>query len=304
MRGAIRALDVWLDPTHAQPPRVYLDTVDWQVFLNWLAEDSDIRIQSLLDGSWRVCVFNTLLNRHFGVNGQRTKQLKALGIHLENGNLRDDEMFITEALRVYFDNDAGARPQAELLALARRKEGNGRIAVISQHPGFWRIPMVDTYFVTPVRETPDLPAQFDFFMDLDIHSIVRQAAERRMQHGDQPTALIETVKEFFEYVRQIIASTDDGHNLMKEAFSCQRWDQNLQLDPLVKLNNLSSQNEWNEQKGFRDIAYGVASALRNPLAHQPADRAFIQSRYGDKRKALKVLCFLSLLFEKVDERVP
>lgn len=304
MRGNIRALDTWLDPMYQVPTRVYLDVTNWQEFLDWLDEDHASRVEPLLDKSWHVHVFNALLKRHFGSNGHRTRKLRALGLNLDGSTLHDDEMFIAEALRVYFNNDATARPQAELLALSRRKEGNGKIAVISQHRGFWRIPMVDTFFVSPPRGPPRLPAQLDFFLDLDVHNIVRQAAEDRMSPGDHPTAIVESVKEFFEYVRQIIGSTDDGHSLMKEALSCQKWDQNLQAEPKLRLNKLSEVSEWNEQKGFRDIAYGVACALRNPIAHQPADRVFIQSRYGDQKKAIKVLCFLSLLFERLDERVP
>ncbi|MFL5804286.1 MAG: hypothetical protein ACJ8CR_21395 [Roseiflexaceae bacterium] len=38
-----------------------------------------------------------------------------------------------------------------------------------------------------------------------------------------------------------------------------------------------------------------------PIA--PVDEPFIRARFGDRRTALKFLCLLSLLFEKLDRRV-
>lgn len=147
MRGSVLALDTWLDPNHQVPSPVYLDTCDWEAFVDWLAQDPS-RVRQLQDGVWRVRLFKDQLNRYFGSNGQRTRKLGELGIELDGTRLRQcDEMFITEALRVYFHNDSSARPQAELLALARRQAGNSWINVISQHQGFWRIPMVNTYFI-------------------------------------------------------------------------------------------------------------------------------------------------------------
>jgi uncharacterized protein (TIGR02391 family) len=308
VRGTILALDTWLDPNHQVPRLAYLDVCDWEAFVDWLAQEPS-RALSLRARTWRVRLFKNPLNRCFGGSGSRTRILKDLGIELDDAHLyQSDEMFIAEVLRVYFGNDPNARPQAELLTLARRQAGNSWITVISQNRCFWRVPMVNNYFLDydNLQGYDDLPAQFDFFMDLDIHNLVRQAAERRIQHADQPTAIIETVKELCEQIRIIIGSTQDGYSLMEEALSFQRNRKTggIKRQPRLKLNPMTVESEWNEQRGYHHFACGVASALRNPMAHQPADRAFVQSRYGDNRKALKVLCFLSLLFEKLDERVP
>ena len=48
---------------------------------------------------------------------------------------------------------------------------------------------------------------------------------------------------------------------------------------------------------------GVVSAVRNPTAHASIDEPFIRERFGKRHTALKFLCLLSLLFEKLEQRV-
>ena len=71
----------------------------------------------------------------------------------------------------------------------------------------------------------------------------------------------------------------------------------------IQLNDFLISSEWNEQKGYHDICCGVVSAVRNPLMHDSVDEEFLRERFGDRRTALKFLCLLSLLFEKLDKRV-
>lgn len=97
-------------------------------------------------------------------------------------------------------------------------------------------------------------------------------------------------------------STMDGYQLVHQALDSNRNDAPPRL-PRVQLNWLTNTSEWNEQTGFHDVACGVSSALRNTIAHGPTDTVFIRDRFGDRRTALKFLCLLSLLFEKLDKRI-
>jgi uncharacterized protein (TIGR02391 family) len=301
--SVVFTLDTWLVPDCQLPAQAYLDVSDWRTFLDWLAQDSNHRVSQLLNGAWRVCLFKSLLNRHFGGSGQRTKELNALGIKLDESCLRnDDEMFISEVLRVYFNNDPGARPQAELLTLARRSEGSGLVTIISQHRGFWRIPLVDTYFVplSPQRGSDDLPAQFDFVRDFGIHSqLARIIADRigTPQHGDTINAAIVALRD---YIRNMSGLPTEGRSLMEQAFS--QDGTHCRLNPLTDLDQQGSQQ--NEQRGFRELYAAIWTGLRNPLIHEGADSPFAQTRYPDKRTVLKYLSFLSILFERADGPLP
>jgi len=176
---------------------------------------------NLLAGTWHVRLFKAQLNRYCGSNGQRNKRLSDLGIKLDEADIhQSDEMFIAEALRVYFHDDPAARPQAELLALARRQAANSSVTIISQHRGFWRIPLVDTYFVPghPFKGQDDLPAQFDFVQDLGIHRKLAQAAGNRLDalpYGDTVFASLIALRD---YVRSVSGLAQDGRTLMEQAF--------------------------------------------------------------------------------------
>jgi hypothetical protein len=69
------------------------------------------------------------------------------------------------------------------------------------------------------------------------------------------------------------------------------------------LNNLSNKHERGEQQGYYQLGCGIQAAVRNLLSHHGLDSPFIRQRFDDQRTALKWLCLLSLLFEKLDKRV-
>lgn len=68
------------------------------------------------------------------------------------------------------------------------------------------------------------------------------------------------------------------------------------------LNNGTTETDRNERHGYRDFFHGSVRALRNPNAHGETESEWIQERFGDKITTAKVLCFLSLLFEKLESR--
>jgi len=244
------------------------------------------------------------LNRHYGGDSQRNRRLGELGLMFEGGDVRrSDEMFIAEVMRVYFHADDGARPEAELLALARRRAGNGWFTVISQHHGFWRIPLVNVYFIdaSQLRGQDDLPAQFDFLRDFGVHRELAHVVRDRVDtkwHGDTVLAAINALRD---YVRRRAGLQQDGHSLMEQAFK--QDGSHLRVNPLAGADP-HNRSQQNEQRGFRQLYCGVWTGLRNPLAHERTDSAFVQTRYPDKRTLLKYLSFLSILFERADGPMP
>ena len=71
---------------------------------------------------------------------------------------------------------------------------------------------------------------------------------------------------------------------------------NKENEPKIKLNTMSDITQKDEQEGFRFIFMGVMKGIRNPIAHKDIN-------CDDPVLALKYLCMISLLFEKLDNRV-
>ena len=55
--------------------------------------------------------------------------------------------------------------------------------------------------------------------------------------------------------------TSDGAELINAAFSTKA--------PLIAINNLETDTETSEQKGFSNLLVGLFGAVRNPTAHAP-----------------------------------
>ena len=80
----------------------------------------------------------------------------------------------------------------------------------------------------------------------------------------------------------------DGKQLAEKAFSLNA--------PLVRLNNLQTQSEKDEQLGFMMLFSGAATGIRNPKAHDLTNQ-------NDELKTLQYLSFASLLMTRLEEHV-
>ena len=68
----------------------------------------------------------------------------------------------------------------------------------------------------------------------------------------------------------------------------------------IAVNDSAEDSLVGEQEGFYRFAQGVFKAIRNPSAHLTANDPFIQQRFNDENAAIKALCFLSMLCERID----
>ena len=103
------------------------------------------------------------------------------------------------------------------------------------------------------------------------------------------------MNSFYTHLRELTGLTEDGRSLIDRALAAN--------EPIIKLNEFKSDTDRKEQKGYAEFSYGVTDALRNVLSHHLADDHVTKPRFGDRRTALKFLCLISLLFEKLDARV-
>ena len=73
--------------------------------------------------------------------------------------------------------------------------------------------------------------------------------------------MLEAFKYLNNYVKSRLRATQaDGNSLMKEAFSPRH--------PILRLNELLTPSDKDEQLGYMEIFSGVMTGIRNPRAHE------------------------------------
>jgi uncharacterized protein (TIGR02391 family) len=111
---------------------------------------------------------------------------------------------------------------------------------------------------------PSSPAPIDpldLYYNLVKDSELRKHTEKRFINGHYQDAVLEAFKYLNNYVKSRVRKTQaDGNALMKEAFSAK--------NPILKLNELVSPSEKDEQLGYMEIFGGVMTGIRNPRAHE------------------------------------
>jgi len=124
------------------------------------------------------------------------------------------------------------------------------------------------------------------FDSLKLHSEVVKVSRKLFIDGHYAQAILEAFKRLNNYVKAKAKINDDGKSLMLKAFS--------RNSPVLKLNALSNQTDFDEQEGYMHIFAGTMLGIRNPKAHDN----IVQK---DPYKTLEFLSLASLLFKKVDE---
>ena len=126
------------------------------------------------------------------------------------------------------------------------------------------------------------------FEQMNFHPIISKSSQSLYESGHYNLAIFEAFKAVNNFVKNKSERSDlDGKNLMSTCFSTK--------SPILKLNNMNTESEINEQEGFMFLFMGAMQGIRNPLAH---DEVYIQA---DLAKTLEYLTFASLLIRKVEE---
>ena len=102
-------------------------------------------------------------------------------------------------------------------------------------------------------------------------------------------AVFEAAKAYNAAVKMKSGLTElDGQALMNKVFSSQK--------PIIRITPCTTETEKNVQDGYRFIAAGLMSAVRNPTAHEPA-----MSFPIEREDALDILSLISYLFRWLDK---
>lgn len=124
-------------------------------------------------------------------------------------------------------------------------------------------------FQSITRKVPDFnhqkidsakSTQLHPFEERNVHPEIDVIARQLFDNGHYSHATFEAYKYIDKKVQMLSSSSETGYKLMTQAFN--------ETSPLIKLNNLSSTSEKDEQKGYMFIFSGVIMAIRNPRGHE------------------------------------
>ena len=127
----------------------------------------------------------------------------------------------------------------------------------------------------------------ELFDALHFHPDIVKASRQLFIDGYFAQAIFEAFKMLEVFVKEKSREQSlNGLRLMARVFD--------EKKPILKLNDLSSQSEIDEQAGFKFLYMGAMRGIRNPKAHEyiVQDNPF---------RTLKYLAIASLLVERVEE---
>lgn len=126
------------------------------------------------------------------------------------------------------------------------------------------------------------------FDERNIHPDIAGVSMKLFDDGHYAQATFEAFKFIDNQVKAASGIEDTGFNLMMNAFN--------ETGPKIKLTNLKTMSDKDEQKGFRYIFAGTMSGIRNPRGHD--------NRVDPIGLCLDHLSVASVLLRTLDARKP
>ena len=164
---------------------------------------------------------------------------------------------------------------------------------IAQVAGQVGVELEDLDLPEEMPRFPSLPWVTDedfaaiLFDRLALHPRIRQVSEELFKDRHYSEAIFAAYRELEQIVREKSGLTDQsGRRLMTTAFN--------ETKPVLRLNDLVSREDKDEQEGFKFLFMGATTGIRNPKAHKRVEQK-------DVFRTIEYLCFASLLAKRVDE---
>jgi len=127
--------------------------------------------------------------------------------------------------------------------------------------------------------------------DYDLHPKIKEVALQRYENKQYADAVEASFKEVIKRVKEFVNSKTsgnfDGDRAMNRAFGFENQD------PLIKFNNLKTEEEKDEQRGIMYLFKGIVG-IRNRKAHENVI-------LDDPYRAIEYLALASLLMRLLDE---
>ena len=138
--------------------------------------------------------------------------------------------------------------------------------------------------------TMRLPKHIEIFDSLALHPEIKSASSSLFKDGHYTQAITEALKKVNNMVKRKSGMNDlDGKKLMLHVFSPN--------SPVLKLNQLGTNSETDEQEGFMHLFAGSIQGIRNPKIHDD----IVQD--DDPFKTIEYLCLASLLAKTIDTAI-
>jgi uncharacterized protein (TIGR02391 family) len=138
-----------------------------------------------------------------------------------------------------------------------------------------------------VDEQPDSNETFWQFLHPRIVALTRPRFEQKL-YGDAVEACFKEVNSKVKSLYfDATGRESDGSGLMTSAFS--------PANPVIRLTDMATQSDRDEQQGYMQIFAGAMTGIRNPKAHANIN--------PDSRKTLHLVALASLLMHRLDERI-
>jgi uncharacterized protein (TIGR02391 family) len=114
-------------------------------------------------------------------------------------------------------------------------------------------------YCLPREQLSDLERMHPF-EERNVHPDIDKITRRLFDDGHYSNATFEAFKFVDKKVQQISKLRKSGYQLMMAAFS--------ETSPLIKLNDLITTSEIDEQQGYKFLFSGAVMAVRNPRGHE------------------------------------
>jgi len=121
---------------------------------------------------------------------------------------------------------------------------------------------------------------------MEFHPKIIEVSKSLFETGHYSQAIFEAFKAVNNFVKEKTESSLDGKDLMAKVFR--------EEASIIKLNELKTQTDIDEQEGFMFLFMGAIEGIRNPKAHEN----IIQT---DPYKTLEYLALASLLMRRAEE---
>lgn len=124
------------------------------------------------------------------------------------------------------------------------------------------------------------------FDERNIHPDIAKVSLKLFDNGHYSQATFEAFKYLDLHVKKLSGINESGFKLMMNAFA--------EANPKIKLTDLSTVSDIDEQSGFKFIFAGVMSAIRNPRGHDITTDPI--------HRCLDHLSLASVLLRRIEER--
>lgn len=125
----------------------------------------------------------------------------------------------------------------------------------------------------------------------NVHQDVLEFCKAELLQENYFHAVFEAVKSISAKIRKASDLTTDGGELVQQAFSSGKA-----YYPLLAMNELKTETEKGEQRGFVNLLIGIFGTIRNPLAHNPKIEWDTT-----EQDTLDILTVISLVHRKLDK---